>query len=203
MQVVGQGAIIWLEPKGKSKLGIRYPAGLSKNFKNQDPNSRKQKEEGPGDFRRGFFNNREVSVDGNLIKQAQKEMEILIPEKDLKRLVQSVISKSYGIEAKFAYNRDRFIYEIKLPLNKIPEYEFALDTETTDKINIDIESEVPNMKSGPLGGSGSSGFEGMAEGGPLGRGVSDEMPSDGYGMPTDARARMEKIEMKLLVKLAR
>jgi len=201
MQVVSQGATIWFEPNGQNRLGIHYPIGLSKNIKKSESMSDQPYGEQPHDFRRRLYKNREAPVDTTLLKQAQNEMEVLVPEKALKQLIMSVISKSYGIEAKFAYKGERFIYELKMPLNKIPEYDFALDIGAKNEINIDIESEAPDMKSGPTGGAGSSDFGGMTEGGPLGGGVPDGIPSGGRGTPPAAVGKTEKIEMKFLVKL--
>jgi|GEM_PF-4637388 len=199
-QFIGQGAIIWLQPTGKSRLGIHYPMSSTNNDFGDIPSENLMRRPGnSGDLPRGPYPNRGIFINPEVIELAKRKMEILVPSESRKQLVMSVVSKSYGIDAKFAYTGENFVYELKLPLQKLPQYDFSLNMENSKEINVIIISEAPDNKTvkpeGDLSdmGDNSGGMQPST-------GSRGEFPGS-RGIPVQGSGKTNGIELKFLVKI--
>jgi hypothetical protein len=202
MQIIGQGATIWFEPEGGSRLGIHYPMGLGQN----KPDVLSVGERRPRDAQRGpsgkFAADREIAVDPELIERAKKEMEILVPDKSIKQLVMAAVSKSYGLDVKLAFAEESLVYELKIPLNRLPEGDFSLNAGSSDKIYVTILGEESTTKSGSSQTQGPPDFGEAPEGMPTSGRMMSQGKVSGMGS-VPGRDKTEKLEFKFLVKLSK
>lgn len=199
-QFIGQGATIWLQPTGKSRLGIHYPMSSTKNDLGDIPSENLMRRPGnSSDLLRGPYPNQGTFISPEVIELAKRKMEILVPSESRKQLVMSAVSKSYGIDAKFAYTGEFFVYELKLPLQKSPQFDFSLNMENSKEINVFIIPEALDNKSvKPEGGLTDMGDN--SGGMQPGAGSHGEF-SGGRGIPFRGSGKTNGIELKFLVKI--
>ncbi len=136
------GFITWLEPENDGKtIGIKYPMHNINNNNDQMPNSSEEiyNRENPGEF---------------INKMLARQNELQILNEDKYPLTDIPVENNEGIKAKLGYNSDRFVYELKVPLNN-NKYAYKISAIPGEKINIKFETEEPDRKN----------FEGVREGG--------------------------------------
>ncbi len=189
-QMFRAGFIVWLEPEsGDYKtFGIKYPLPGEQNDmpQMQDMNGEGINREGD---RRESMNgegmDRERMPRENMFEKmliTQNEFEIV--NKDKYPLIALPLVNKDGIEAKLAFHREQFVYELKIPLAGNKQYSFVAGALPGDKLKIKFETEQlerPKMNEdrggmrmsgeepgeGEMGGGRGGRREGMRSGGRL------------------------------------
>lgn len=125
------GFITWIEPENNSKtIGIKYPIH-NNSYNDQVPNTTEEiyNRRNPGEF---------------ISKMIERQNELQILNEDKVLLNDIPIKNKEGIEAKLGYHSDRFVYELKVPLNDKNAYKF--NAIPGEKLNIKFETEEPDRK---------------------------------------------------------
>ncbi len=166
------GFITWFEPENDGKtIGIKYPIHDDSNNNEHMPNSTDEiyNRQNPGEF---------------ISKMLYRQSEMQIVNEDKSLLTEISVENNEGIQAKLGYNSDRFIYELKVPLNDA-KYSYKISALPGEKIKIKFETEEPERsnfegeKNGGMRRARGEG-EGEGEGGDFGGGRSGR--GMGYGM---------------------
>lgn len=201
MQVVSQGLTIWFEPEGKNRVGIKYPTGSRRRgpetqqgrtragYDRKDPSGRPQFE-------------RRNAPDAGLIEDTKRELELLNPHENSSRLIMSAVSKSYGIDIKYAYDGERLVYELKLPLNKTPGYDFSLEAGNAKFIDISLISYPPEGMGSKSYRDQQPNFGDNSEKMPPGGSPPGGRPNEGRPSPDDSFLKSDKLELRFRVNLS-
>ena len=181
------GFITWFEPENSGKtIGIKYPMHNISNNNEQVPNSSEE-----------IYNRRNPGEFINRMLARQNEMQIL--NEDKLPLTDIPIENKEGIEAKLGYHSDRFIYELKIPLND-NKYAYKISALPGEKIKIKFETEEPERKN--FGGGREGDMSMRGEGGEK-SGFGGERPEGGrrFGMRNGNRGSFEPLNFSVEVTL--
>ena len=127
------GFIVWFEPEdGGKTIGIKYPIHNTSYGpeQTQNMNERIYDRGNPGEFI-------------NRMLERQTDLQVINEDKHL--LAEIPIENNEGIRAKLGYNSDRFVYELKMPLND-RKYAYRISALPGEKIKIKFETEEPDRK---------------------------------------------------------
>jgi uncharacterized membrane protein YgcG len=195
MQILHNGLTAWFEtPATKDKLfGIHFPLG------NGIPQE--------------FHHHRDVEEDTNglgaKVEAACQQLEILGPGKNDSLLRNIALCEPYGIQLKFAFSRDEFIYEARIPLLSDSSMIYAVNPGKDSLLTLRIEVPAPEVSAANQEGSEESGSRsggGMGGGGMGGghyggggMGHQGGMGGGGFG---GQRQQAQPIDAKFIIKLA-
>lgn len=181
------GFIIWFEPENNGKtIGIKYPMHNISNNNEQVPNSNEEiyNRQNPGEFI-------------NRMLERQNELQIL--NEDKLPLTDISVENKEGIAAKLGYHSDRFVYELKVPLND-NNYAYKISALPGEKIKIKFETEEPERKN--FGGEREGGMRMSGGEGGERRGFGGERPEGGRpGMRHGERGSFEPLNFSVEVTL--
>lgn len=167
-QIMRQGLIVWLDPRGgKNKtFGIKFPLGRQGGEQDEEEtDSRAMMDE----IAREELMQR--------LQESMTELEVLGPDDEV--LGRMDIENTKGIEVQMRNAGGTFVYELMVPLATSEEYPFALGAEPGDVIGVGFLSPKMQMRrpSGVRGGGRiPGGGGGMPPGG--GGGMGRLMPQD-------------------------
>ena len=165
-QIMRQGLIVWLDPRGgKNKtFGIKFPLGRQ---------GREQDEEGMDS--RVMMDEMAREDLMQKLQESMTELEVLGADDEVLRRMD--IENTKGIEVQMRNTGGTFAYELKVPLAASEEYPFSLGVEPGDVIGVGFLSPKMQMRrpSGMPGGGRMPGG-GMPPGG--GGGMGRLKPQD-------------------------
>jgi hypothetical protein len=149
-QIMQQGLIVWLDPRGgKNKtFGIKFPLGRQMG-----------EEEGERMDPRVMMDEMSREEMMKKLQESMTELEILGPEG--KVLGRMDIEDAQGIEVKMRNAAGTFVYELKVPLASSEEYPLAVGVNPGDTIGVGFLSPKMQMQRP----SGMRGMGGMPPGG--------------------------------------
>ena len=181
------GFITWIEPENDGKtIGIKYPMHSISNNNEQVPNSSEE-----------IYNRRNPGEFINRMMQRQNELQVLNDDK--LPLIDLPVENKEGITAKVGYNSDRFVYELKVPLNK-NKYAYKISALPGEKIKIKFETEEPERKN--FGGEREDGTRMSRGEGGEGTGFGAERPRGGrYGMRREGNSPFQPLNFSVEVTL--
>jgi hypothetical protein len=175
LQIFSLGLTVWFDKSGKDNeiFGVHYPMGMEgKGYPVKNP--------------RGDRNDNRESSDRlfNELMESLKKIEIISPEKDKPETMN--VTQIKGIEVNIGNLNSSLIYELKVPLKKTQDFEYAINSDTVLSLGIGFQTGKfdPNIiKSGdmnkdtPSGGDNSGG--GRRGGGRSGSGSGGVRPAQG------------------------
>ena len=162
--MVRLGFTIWLDGEGgKNKsFGIRYPLGMMKSgvsVRELGFGARQPK----GELDVGRFR--------ELMEQSLSELEIVGPEKnDVRRMS---IEQVEGIDIEVGNTTGRFVYELKVPLDRDENHPYAVGVESMATVSIGFETaeiDMSEMRAGMEERMGGMRGGGRSDGGRTGGG---------------------------------
>lgn len=165
------GLIVWIqdENSNESTIGIKYPLHNIVNESRASINPEEFHERGRG-----------MMID----RMIKNQDEIRILNKDKFPLTVISTSDSSGLTAKLGYNKDQFVYELRLPLKIDNQNKYGIDANPGDKLLVKFETEKPERgnfggREGDEGmrppGGGMGGFPGGGRRGGMRTGGGDRM----------------------------
>jgi hypothetical protein len=194
-QILRQGLIVWFDPAGKDKkhFGIKFPVGMEV----ADPVG------GPtrgGGARRGGPTGGRTPRDRDPSSadafEPPNRLEVLGPKKDDARSL--VADRVPGLEVRIGQVEGSLIYELKVPIARTAEFEYAIGAAPGALIGLGLET--PKLE-GSRGGFGGLGGGGMGRpGGGVGRGGG--MGGRGGGMGRGGQDRPKPIKAWAALQLA-
>lgn len=121
MQMLLLGCTVWFDPQGgKDKtFGIHFPIG------GMSPGRRFPTRDNPEEFRR-------------FLEIAQRELEILGPEKDQRQRFQDRLAK--GVDVHLGFADGMLTYELKVPLRKSGDHPCAISADTVPTVSVGFET---------------------------------------------------------------
>jgi hypothetical protein len=170
-QILSQGMTLWINNNGKRKkeYGIRFPLGMQ-NFMNQQMPEEKGNQSRNSDRKKRETDSKMMD---RMVKSLNKDLEIIGPGKDQSEIIKFLDLK--GIEIGFAFEKELFAYELKIPLSQNSNNSIYIDADPTSKIALGFEVPKPDtdamkekMKeigNRPSDGERSVGGRGMEKGG--------------------------------------
>jgi hypothetical protein len=164
-QIMQQGLIVWLDPRGgKNKtFGIKYPLGMQRK---EQEGEEMEPEDMMDETAREEMMQR--------LQETMTEMEVLGP--DEKVLAKMDIEDAQGIEVRMRNAAGTFVYEFKIPLASSEENPFAVGVAPGDSIGIGFLSPKIQMRR-PAGMRSRGGMPpGGGMGGMRGGGMGRMMP---------------------------
>jgi len=183
-QIMRQGLIVWLDPKGgKNKtFGVKYPLGR-----------RADKPEGEMMDPQKLMDETTREEMMKKFMDTMSELEVL--GKDEKVLAKMNIEEAEGIAVRLRDAAGTFVYELKVPLSSNSGYPYAVGVEAGDAVGVGILSPKLEMQR-------SGGMRGMPRGGggmpPGGMPVGGGMP----GMGSMGRFMPRQLKIWAKVQLA-
>jgi hypothetical protein len=192
MQIMRQGLIVWFDPDGKDRkiFGLQYPVGNEPEIDGTSGGGGPSTGSGQGGTGGGGWGRprggsagggrqrpRPDAPPGGESIDPPNRLVLLGPKKDDARSL--VADKVPGFELKIAHVEGALIYEMKLPLQKTPEFEYAIGARPGSTISVGLETLKPKGAShfglpggmgGGMGGRGGGGRGGGGMGGGGGRG---------------------------------
>lgn len=180
------GFITWLEPENDGKtIGIKYPMHNISNNNEQVPHSSEE-----------IYNRRNPGEFINRMMQRQNELQVL--NNDKIPLTNLPVENKEGITAKVGYHSDRFVYELKVPLND-NKYAYKISALPGEKIKINFETEEPERKN--FGGDREGGMRvSRGEGGER-SGFGERPEGRRHGMRQEGRGSFEPLNFSVEVTL--
>lgn len=162
-QMVGAGLTIWFEADGgMGKWGVHYPIGFA--GQGRPPQDDNQEREGAQEDRE------------QMMQAALQQLEILGPAKDDRQMF-SALQQIPGIEVKIGNGTTSVVYELKVPLHKSKEYQYAIGGDNISVVKVSMEtgsfegrkkqsadSDDEGGEGGGYGGGGRRGGGGMGGG---------------------------------------
>ena len=178
-QLMESGLTLWFDPDGgRNKVfGIRFPLGRISITKEESNNSNWQEQE------EGKDAGEEKDGDENSWKQlealegSQEKIELIIESvnaenKDMLIELSLKDAIKQGIEAKIGHQNDYFVYELKVPLIKSSQHQYAVGFKVGKPMGFGLGTVAKNA-----GMYRNGGGEHMPKGGGI-RGSRVEMPSE-------------------------
>ncbi len=170
-QIMREGLIVWLDPKGgKNKtFGIKFPLGRQGG----EPEEERMET-------RAMMDEMAREEMMQRLQELMTELEVLGPDEEV--LGRMDIDDAKGIEVKMRNAGGTFVYELKIPLATSEEYPFAVGVEPGDVIGVGFLSpkmqmqRPKGMRGGGMPGMGGRGGMGGGMGGMRGGGMSRQMP---------------------------
>jgi len=169
MQLMMSGFTVWLDAKGKKKtFGIHYPVRNIKGMEMQKPERDANKQS----------RDEKSSTDNAIMEKVDKNL-VIIDGKDEKEYK---IEYLQDIQVAYTFNREMFMYELKIPLIE-ENHKYSIEPTDKNVIYVGLETEEVKKPQRPSGGQGQGGppSGGMGErpqGGTGGRGggqMGDQM----------------------------
>ena len=165
-QVLSKGLTLWINNDGKKKkkYGIRFPMGLQGFMA-------KQMSEEKGDLIRNKDkkkNKMNPQKMERMVKSITKELEIIGPEKDKKKIIK--FADLIGVEIGIDCEKELFAYELKIPLFQNSNNSIYIDADPTSKIALGFEIPRPDRdemeeKMKKLDGMGDRPSDGLSDSG--------------------------------------
>ena len=180
MQIARSGLTVWLDGhggKGKT-FGVRYPLAMTAE---DLPEGRRGSPGGDGSGRGGRRSpGGEAAIDPSRLARlmerlvTRNDFEILGPLKDQR--TRSSGLNTAGIEVAASWSDGRLMYELKVPLVRGGEYEYAVGARAGKPLGFGLEAPLPDI----VGPGRRDGFGGMGGGmGGIGGGMGGGMGSRG------------------------
>jgi hypothetical protein len=170
MQILRQGLIVWFDPGGgdKKQFGIKFPVGM-------EGGGMGGRFGGGGRGRRAGSSGDRTPSEGDDPGNADRfeppnRLELLGPKKDDARSFSA--DRVPGLEVRIGQAQGSLVYELKIPIAKTTEHEYAIGTKPGALIGLGLETPKPESSregSGGMGGGGGGGM-GRPGGGMGGRG---------------------------------
>jgi hypothetical protein len=167
-QMFRAGFIVWLEPEsGDYKtFGIKYPLPGDQGDMPQMPEANAEGMNRDGADRegenRGGMDRERMPRENMFDKMLITQNEFEVVNKDKYPLIALPIANKEGIETKLAFQGERLVYELKIPLADNKQYSFVAGALPGDKIKIGFETEQVEK---PKSGEDRSGMKMSGEGG--------------------------------------
>jgi len=187
MQLMMSGFTVWLDANGKKKsFGIHYPVRNIDGMEMQKPergvNEQSREEKSSTDNAKPDFMEK---VDKNLV---------IIDGKDEKEYK---IEYLQDIQVAYTFNREMFIYELKIPLTA-EDHKYSVEPTDKNVIYVCLETDKIERAQGHAGGPG--------QGGPPSGGMGDRpqgRPGSGHGgqMRGDIQEMPSKFEVWMKIQL--
>jgi hypothetical protein len=174
-QIMARGMTVWFDPNGgdKKTIGIRFPVGMG-GMGRQEMSARPPEDE---QGRRGA---REQGLD----REPLNDFEYLGPgENDRQRVARL---QGQGVELHLTATQERFLYELKIPLQYSSQHPYSIETHAGGNIGIGVESNTAQRM--PEEMRPSEGTEGGRPGMGAGRGGGRMPGGMGRGGQTRATA---------------
>ena len=192
-RIMRQGLVVWFDPAGRNsrQFGIKYPVGMdAAEMRGRFGGGRRGAPRDPGSAGDpGRPDQGSVEPPGRL--------EVLGPKKDDVRSL--VLDHAPGIAVKIGQAEGALVYELKVPLAKTAEFEYAIGTRPGALIGFGLETPKPQSSSraeGPGGMGGGGGGGGMGGRGRGGRGGGGMGGGGGRGMGGGGRGGEELKPLK-------
>ncbi|MDP8241679.1 MAG: hypothetical protein P9M09_01455 [Candidatus Celaenobacter antarcticus] len=175
MQLMMSGFTVWIDANGKKKsFGIHYPVrnidGMEMQKSERGVNKQSREEKSSTDNAKPDFMEK---VDKNLV---------IIDGKDEKEYK---IEYLQDIQVAYTFNREMFIYELKIPLTA-KDHEYSIEPTDKNVIYVCLETDEVERAQGHAGGPG--------QGGPPSGGMGDR-PQGGQGGGPGGQMRGDMQEM--------
>jgi hypothetical protein len=172
-QIMRQGLIVWLDPKGgKNKtFGIKFPLGRQAG-----------EEDGERMDQRDMMDEMAREEMMQKLQESMTELEVLGPGEEV--LGKMDIEETKGIDVRMRNVGGIFVYELKVPLASSEQYPFAVGVNPGDGIGVGFLSPKMQMprSSGKGGGGRMPGGGGMGGGmggrSGMGGGMGRQMPQE-------------------------
>ena len=188
-QLMESGLTLWFNPDGgKNKVfGIRFPIGMRETgmsiTEEERSNSSWQGQEERENAGRERGRHRNYWKRLEVLEGLQEKIELIIGPVNAKSKGMPIElsledAAKQGIEAKIGHQNDYFVYELKVPLIKSGQHQYAIGLKAGKPIGFGLEIGAPNSdmhRNGgggghmPQGGGGRGGHGGMSSG--MGQGV--------------------------------
>jgi hypothetical protein len=181
-QMTFRGLTVWFDPNGgdKKTIGLRFPIGMGGMGRSDMAGRNPEDEQGQQGARP------EESP-----RQAPNEFEYLGPGENERQRVSRL--QGQGVEIHLTATPERFLYELKIPLQYSSQHPYAVETHAGAKIGIGVESNTAQrMTEGARGGEGQEGGRPGAGGGRGGGGgrMGGGMGRGGGQMPGGSQANV-------------
>jgi hypothetical protein len=126
-RILGQGLIVWFEPKGRGdrKFGVRCPMGM------QDFKPIRGSAEDPARIR-------------ELLRDAETRLEIIGPSDDDTAILLN--DGSHGVKVAMGYRDGNFGYELRVPLAIAGERDYGIGGDTGRPIRVGFETPEMNLE---------------------------------------------------------
>lgn len=157
-QLMDSGFVAWFDPDGgkKKAMGIRFPLGmkvmgmsLAEDQRNRKDWETKEDETGAEEEKdRAAARRRQRDFDKRLeaVEGLQEEVEIITGTDKAGQIKLSLeAAAKQGIEAKTGRQNGYFVYELKVPLIKDIQHQYAVGTKRTRLIGLGMEIAGPDM----------------------------------------------------------
>lgn len=159
-QILSRGMTVWIDPNGgeKKTIGLRFPIGMGGMGRSEMPMRPQADEQGQQEVRRD-----------ELERQTPNEFEYLGPGENDRQRVSRL--QGQGVEMHLTATAERFLYELKIPLQYSSQHPYSAESHAGAKIGIGLESNTATrMAEGAPGSEGrGEGTEGGRSGGGGGR----------------------------------
>jgi hypothetical protein len=157
-QLMDSGFLVWFDPDGGKKkvMGIRFPLGMKAmgmsltedqrsredwESKEDQTGAEEEKDRAAARRRQRDFDKRLEAVEG-----LQEEMEIITGADKAGHIKLSLeAAAKQGIEAKTGRQNGYFVYELKVPLIKDSQHQYAIGTKKSRLIGLGMEMAGPDM----------------------------------------------------------
>ncbi len=184
-RITRQGLVVWFDPSGKDKkaFGIKYPVGSpGGGMRGRSGGERGMGQGYPGQGGRsrdrGSSDDPDQPDPGSV--DVPNRLEVLGPKKDDIRSF--VADRAPGIEVKIGQVEGALVYELKVPLVKSREIEYAIGAQPGALIGIGLETpKIESPREGMTAGRGGGMGGGGMGGGMGGRGRGGGMGGMGGG----------------------
>jgi hypothetical protein len=170
-KIMMNGFTVWLDRTGSDEknFGIHFPIGMSDSQPQEMPQMSENQEPPKGMGERG-------GMEENMMR-GFNEFEIMGAGGKPESRIQFVENK--GIEVRIGMDKDKFLYELKVPIKIKGDIAYAIGSDTGKVISVGIETGAMSAKSMKKGKPGGGGEEGGQEGSDNGGGG---MGGNGGGM---------------------
>ncbi|MFC1483865.1 hypothetical protein ACFL6Q_02305 [Candidatus Neomarinimicrobiota bacterium] len=171
MKALRLGITVWLDPKGGTKeiLGIKYPTGLSGTGQRSTMPDRGQVSRMPN-----------IPQMIRSLPESQPWIEILGPRKD--DIYQIPAADTTGLQVRLEYSEfGQLVYEMKIPLNGLPNHPYTYSLIPGDKLGIGIVTGSMGLSAMRRPGAGRPGARPGGIPGGMRGGRPGSRPGSGIG----------------------
>jgi hypothetical protein len=179
-QMMFRGMTVWFDPNGgeKKTIGLRFPIGMGGMGRSEIPVRPPEEEQGQQGVRPEEFP-----------RQTPNEFEYLGPGENDRQRVSRL--QGQGIEIHLTATLERFLYELKIPLQYSSQHPYSVETHAGARIGLGVESNTAQRMTESM--RGGEGVEGGRPGAGSGRGggrMGGGMGRGGGQMPGGSQANM-------------
>lgn len=190
LRILTMGLTVWLNPgNSKDEIGVKFPLrpdrGEMRDFRMQGNDSNAPRD-------------REQRIKNMIAMQK----ELTVTNKDDLPLYTSEIETAKDFQAFISYEKDQFVYELKVPLEGNNNAQTVLKTQPGDDVEVKIETgkmEMPQRQGGMRTGNGGEGGNRP----PMGGGGREGGGRRGGGERGGSRQNFKPLEYSFDVKLAK